>query len=321
MSRIEDKEMDRRAEARRADKVAQEQQKKARTEQVSAFDRALAQKAGEQAPARSFADAQRLKQDKAQAESKPQTTLQAKAGEKADAGEKAAKEAPVERGADQKQAERQGPMSRNPGLAGGARQAPMLAGQEARQSALGRDAQASSEKTTESRGEDVRGDTPGRGVGKKGDPLRRISDDDRGAGSGGGRDQGGGSSSKEQTPNAFRLPPAALMAPPPLARPKDANSARLSQITKEIVDKIVSRVMVGQNAQGTSEFRIELKSSVLKGLSIKVSGGRGGKIRAVFSGSDREVLQALKKSSGELVQALSSRGLTVEDLQFEERDR
>lgn len=320
MSRIEDSDLDRRAEARRADKLAQEQQKKAKTEQVSAFDRALAQKAGDQAPARSFADLQRTKQEKA--ESRPQTTVQAKAGEKLESGEKAAKEAPVERGAEQKHAEQRGPMSRNPQLASTLRQAPSLAGQEARQSALSKDTQASNEKTTESRGEDVRGDTVGRGVGKKGDPLRKISaDDDRGAGSGGGHDQGGSSKSKEQTPGAFRLPPAALMAPPPLARPKDADGARMSQITKEIVDKIVSRVMVGQNAQGASEFRIELKSSVLKGLSIKVSGGRGGKIRAVFSGADREVLQALKKSSGDLVQALSARGLTIEDLQFEERDR
>ncbi|MFN7134132.1 MAG: flagellar hook-length control protein FliK, partial [Myxococcales bacterium] len=114
-------------------------------------------------------------------------------------------------------------------------------------------------------------------------------------------------------------PPAALMAPPPVARPKDGPGAsRLKAVTKEIVEKIVSRVLVGQNAKGMAEFRIDLKSDVLKGLTIKVSGGRGGKIRAVFSGTDREALQALKQTSGELVKALASRGLSLEELEFEE---
>jgi len=107
------------------------------------------------------------------------------------------------------------------------------------------------------------------------------------------------------------------MAMPPLARPKEAGGARLAGV-KEIVDKIVSRVLVGTNREGKAEFRIDLKSSVLKGLSIKVTGGRGGKIRAVFSGSDPEVLAALKRSSSDLVEALAARGLTLEDVQFED---
>ncbi len=130
--------------------------------------------------------------------------------------------------------------------------------------------------------------------------------------SGSGKDPrpGGGSDAMA----SFRLPPAALMALPPLARPKGEPGARLSGATREIVDKIVSRVLIGTNERGVPEFRLELKSSVLKGLLIRVSGGRGGRIRAVFSGGDREVLASLRQTSQELKDALASRGLTLEEL-------
>jgi len=119
---------------------------------------------------------------------------------------------------------------------------------------------------------------------------------------------------------AFKLPPAALMAPPPLARPKAEVLSPMRRATQEIVDKIVSRVLVGTNERGVPEFRLDLKSSVLKGLSIRISGGRGRRIRAVFSGSDGEVLASLKQNSQELKDALAARGLTLEELVIEESD-
>ncbi len=131
-----------------------------------------------------------------------------------------------------------------------------------------------------------------------------------------GDKSGSDDSKKEQEPAPFRLPPAALMEPPPIARPRNSG-ASMASATKEIIDKIVSRVMVGTNSQGFAEFRLELKSSVLKGLSIRISRKQKGKICAVFSGHDREVLSALKKSSSQLVQGLSAKGLEVEDLVFE----
>jgi flagellar hook-length control protein FliK len=57
---------------------------------------------------------------------------------------------------------------------------------------------------------------------------------------------------------------------------------------------------------------------VLNGLSIKIS-GRGGKITAVFSGKDTEVLKLIKQNADGLKSALQGRGLTLAELRIEER--
>ncbi len=139
------------------------------------------------------------------------------------------------------------------------------------------------------------------------------SDADRG-----GTSQNQGGDKKESgAPPSFRFNPA-LMAPVPVAQAKEnRGSERLRAIANEIAQKIVERVRVGTNAAGKAEFQIDLRSNVLKGLSIKVSGGNG-KISAVFSGSDREVLKLLREQSEQLKSALSGRGLTLEELRIEE---
>lgn len=148
--------------------------------------------------------------------------------------------------------------------------------------------------------------------GEKADKGART-DADGGGGQGGQRDSKGGGEGA-----AFRFNPA-LMAPVPVAQPKaSSNSDRLRQLASEIAQKIVDRVRVGKNAEGKAEFQIDLHSSVLAGLSIKVSGS-GGRIKAVFSGSDREVLKLLREQASALKGALSSRGLTLEELRIEER--
>jgi len=75
---------------------------------------------------------------------------------------------------------------------------------------------------------------------------------------------------------------------------------------------------VGTNAAGNAEFQIDLRSTVLSGLSIKVSGGNG-RIRATFAGSDREVLKLLEDNKDALKQALGGRGLSLEELRIEVR--
>ncbi len=134
--------------------------------------------------------------------------------------------------------------------------------------------------------------------------------------------QGGKGSQKdgkeEGAAAGFRLNPA-LMAPVPLAQPKDSSgSARLRALATEIAQKIVERVRVGKNAAGQAEFQIDLRSNVLSGLSIKISGSNG-KIRALFAGSDRQVLKMLRDQAEGLKAALQGRGLTLEELKIEER--
>jgi hypothetical protein len=141
---------------------------------------------------------------------------------------------------------------------------------------------------------------------------------------GGGRGAGGGASNKDKDDKGgqmaaaagFRFNPA-LMAPVPVAKPKDtAGSERLRAMANEIAQKIVERVRVGTNAAGNAEFQIDLRGDVLNGLSIKVS-AKNGKISATFSGSDRDTLKLLEEQSDGLRSALGGRGLALENLRFE----
>ncbi|MGI5861540.1 MAG: hypothetical protein ACOX6T_05720 [Myxococcales bacterium] len=345
MSRVDESRAERRAEeARLAEQRANEQRQRKRADEASAFDRALASKAAEvprgpRMPARP---------------EQPQQPQQAKEPE-------AEPEAPRDGEAPPAPSENESPAARRARLARmpfaprsfgqkleekrGFQQAPdqvmqskaqsshetnkALQGRgkelieqnqakaEARADSLGAqsrsESQRGSERSAEARGEEL---------GKS--SLAGSADKKRVAGRAGDERGGSGKESKgdeKESKSTFRLPPAALLAPPPLARPRDAQAARFAAITKEIVDKIVSRVMVGSNEKGIPEFRLELKSSVLKGLSIKVSGGRGGRIRAVFSGSDKDVLAALEQSKGELAKALEARGLTLEELVIERAEK
>jgi hypothetical protein len=170
------------------------------------------------------------------------------------------------------------------------------------------------EQGTEERDKAAQSGAAARAGARKG-PLK--ADD---ASSGGGKGAGQGSQDQQGKPGApaaFRLNPA-LMAPAPVARPRDmAGSARLRAVANEIAQKIVERVRVGENAAGKAEFQIDLRSNVLRGLSIKVSGSNG-KISAVFSGRDKEVLKMLEEQAHTLKSALGGRGLTLAEFKVEE---
>jgi len=138
---------------------------------------------------------------------------------------------------------------------------------------------------------------------------------------GGGKGGGDGKDKKDGAPElaaGFRFNPA-LMAPVPVAQPKStAGSERLRALANEIAQKIVERVRVGTNALGNAEFQIDLRGDVLSGLSIKLT-AKNGKIQAVFSGKDREVLKMLEEQREGLKSALAGRGLTLEDMRVEAR--
>jgi len=154
--------------------------------------------------------------------------------------------------------------------------------------------------------------------------ARQKAREDARAGAGGGG-MGGGSNKDQQgdgqgaaSAQGFRLNPA-LMAPVAVAQPRTgAMSEKLRALANEIAQKIVQNVRVGTNRAGEAEFQIDLKSSVLKGLQIKVS-GRRGKITCVFSGQDAEVLKLIKQNAEGLKQTLQGRGLTLAELRIEER--
>ena len=153
------------------------------------------------------------------------------------------------------------------------------------------------------------------GVGAKGDKGDVKTDADKGGGQGGqNKDDKSGASANP----GFRFNPA-LMAPVPVAKAKEASgSDRLRKVANELAQKIVERVRVGTNAMGKMEFQIDLRSDVLSGLSVKIS-AKNGKISAVFSGSDKDVLKMLEEQKDALTAALGTRGLTLEDLKIEAR--
>ncbi len=161
----------------------------------------------------------------------------------------------------------------------------------------------------ESRAEERLAGAPGKGRAPSG-PLARSGDESGGK-------KGGGQGREERPDGGFKIPPPALMAPPPVARPKETTAqAQVRALAQEIVNRIVERVRVGTNERGLPEFQIELRSSVLAGLFIKVSSNKG-RIRAVFSSRDGEVLKGLRLASRDLKSAMEARGLDLQDLEFE----
>jgi hypothetical protein len=146
------------------------------------------------------------------------------------------------------------------------------------------------------------GGREGREVGERGQGNEKGKDEEKG--------QGG------QGFAAFRLNPA-LMAPAPVAQPRvSAASERLRALANEIAQKIVQRVRVGTNKDGMAEFQIDLKSTVLAGLSMKVMGQRG-RVRAHFQCKDEGVLKLLRDNADGLKAQLESRGLKLEELKIE----
>jgi hypothetical protein len=133
-----------------------------------------------------------------------------------------------------------------------------------------------------------------------------------------GGNQGSGSDKKSDVPAGFRFNPA-LMAPVPVAKKNDiAGSDRLRRIAAEIAQKIVERVRIGTNALGNAEFQIDMRDNVLGGMTVKIS-AKNGKISAVFSGRDKDVLKMLEEQEESLKGALSARGLTLEKFKVEAR--
>jgi hypothetical protein len=157
-----------------------------------------------------------------------------------------------------------------------------------------------------------------RSAGRAGQKGGVKTDADSGGNQSGGNSKDGKQGGEAAAAAGFRFNPA-LMAPVPVAKPKpNTGSDRLRAIANEIAQKIVDRVRVGTNGAGAAEFQIDLRSNVLSGLSIKLS-AKNGKISAVFSGSDRDVLKMIEEQSEGLKSALQGRGLKLEDLKFEAR--
>lgn len=193
--------------------------------------------------------------------------------------------------------------------------------QNARNAEVRRDGDRETKTTQDDRSKSITQNADRQALAADGKAEGLRTDGQRGGGGGGaggdGNDQGG-SGEREAAAASFRFNPA-LMAPAPVARPRETtNSDRLRQIANEIAQKIVERVRVGTNSTGAAEFQIDLRGNVLSGLSIKIS-AKNGKINATFKGSDQDVMKLLKENSQQLRTTLAGRGLTLGDVSFEDR--
>ncbi|ATB31825.1 flagellar hook-length control protein FliK [Melittangium boletus] len=172
------------------------------------------------------------------------------------------------------------------------------------------------EKTLDERGEDMTQSSDNAAAGAQASRGKGALKTDA---DGGGKQGGGDGKDKKdgaELAAGFRFNPA-LMAPVPVAKPtQTAGSERMRALANEIAQKIVERIRVGTNAAGHAEFQIELRGDVLSGLSIKLS-AKNGKIQAVFSGKDREVLKMLEQQRDGLKTALAGKGLTLETMRVE----
>ena len=339
-------------EARAQAKKLQQQKTQQRTEQESAFDKAMSSRAQEGRAAQGHAQAQRQAAKSAiqsLLDARPETAPEGLADELAPFGE--LDDAPLDNAREQgrledaragsahqsesalAQAQAQTSTAGRQKAFGTASQKQAQGKQAGEQASAGQgartqhtQAQADAQATARRSGSDAdsqlqagRDERPGQpGSGGRAKSGTGLADDQRVSArgeQGQGQQQGG---QQNAQPPAFRLPPAALMAPPPVAVPKgDTQVSRLRQLAQEISEKIVKHARVGTNRMGLPEFQIELKSDILKGLKVKVS-GRHGRIRASFSSRDPAVLRQLRGEVDGLRAALTARGLKVDALDIEE---
>jgi hypothetical protein len=326
MSRIDDEIEDRRnAERLVKERLQQEMLAKKKAGEVSEFDRRMGQTRAQQAMEQVVAREQIAKQDEEhRRDPRPGEVLkvakeQARQSQEHLAGQVRQQRAGEEAKAGRQQTERQ--------VKDAKEQRAQDASQLLTRREIGDEAdQARVERRTEGFrfGDDLQhGRSEGQGEQTKrndnqtkGDGTRKVEregGEGQSKGGQGNNNQGGG-----EPPPTYKLNPA-LLAPPPLARPKDdGRSERLRQLANEIAQKIVERARVGRNAAGQAEFQMDLRSNVLSGLHIRVS-AQAGRISALFSGHDRKVLAMLKENADSLKQALQARGLTLVELKVEAR--
>jgi hypothetical protein len=95
------------------------------------------------------------------------------------------------------------------------------------------------------------------------------------------------------------------------AEVKGARKAR--EIPQEILDKLVEEVRVGVNAEGKSEFQIDLKEGVLQGMTLKVT-AEDGKVQCNFVGGDNSAKNFIEASQGALARSLEKKGLRLDAL-------
>ena len=91
------------------------------------------------------------------------------------------------------------------------------------------------------------------------------------------------------------------------------------QVSRELMQKLVDQVRVGQNKAGDTEVQMDLKATVFEGMSMKVSKGPEG-VLAVLTVDQLSAKAALEAQVADLVSRLEAQGMKVQDVQVELRE-
>ena len=80
-----------------------------------------------------------------------------------------------------------------------------------------------------------------------------------------------------------------------------------------MIREIAKAIAIAAASDGKSEVMIQLKGPMFEGVTLKV-GLRKGKVRCSFDGCDRNTRNLIDASKGELMRALSKKGLELDIL-------
>lgn len=122
---------------------------------------------------------------------------------------------------------------------------------------------------------------------------------------------------KDQNAAGAASATAGAAAPKPQLQPAQVQQAQqarpVQKIPEAILEKLAAAVRLGVNAQGLTEFQVDLKEGVLAGASMKVT-AKDGKVSLTFLGLDTQNRNLVESSKGELMRKLGSKGLTLDRL-------
>jgi len=93
-------------------------------------------------------------------------------------------------------------------------------------------------------------------------------------------------------------------------------------VSQKVIDEVVEAVRIGTNRAGDREIQLDLKSTVLDGLTIRVS-VHNDKVVTVLEAATHDVKSKLESHMGELMHALEQKNLKVEqvEIRFKEEPR
>ena len=98
-----------------------------------------------------------------------------------------------------------------------------------------------------------------------------------------------------------------------LMKAKGAEAAGRTQLTQQMVDKLIQYVRIGMNRAGEKEIQIDLHERIFRGLKLRVTAG-GGKVGVHFRLSDARGREVFEKNRDRIMGALADKGIEVGEL-------